>query len=297
MCNLRISGLLYRCVSLILCCIACPLTCQANPEIYRHTLASTVWIVNQDCTGSGVVVDLDLCLVLTNQHVVGDSSQVLVVFPKEKQDNGRLPEMTREYYLRHLTELAFEAEVIATDKDRDLALLKLKRIPAQARAVEIGTSAIPGENIHALGNPGASDALWVYSNGNVRANYYKTFSSGVQHRMQVLETTAPINPGDSGGPIVNNDGQLVAISQSYLQDGRLMSYGVDVSEIRWFISKVCRDNNLQPAASGKAESDKAAPLRTTLNSLLPDSEPDKKQVFENLLRFSTTAADISLKGT
>src|SRR5205085_2359511 len=52
----------------------------------------------------------------------------------------------------------------------------------------------------------------------------------------VLETTSPINSGDSGGPVVNKSGELVAISQSLSPSARLVTYSVDISEVRAFLS-------------------------------------------------------------
>jgi len=98
----------------------------------------------------------------------------------------------------------------------------------------------------------------IYTAGYVRANYYKSVDN---RKMQVVETSAPINEGDSGGPILNADGQLVGITQSYRREGRLVSNGVDISEVRWFVEKV-RDQ-MAAAAAGQGDSNPNQPRAET----------------------------------
>lgn len=222
---------------LILVAAIMPVRCQANPQIYKETLPATAWILTSDAMGSGVLISTEERLVITNQHVVGSEIEVRVVFPVCQDKHWR---SERQYYVDRLDQLAIVGRVLATDVDRDLALVQVSRLPTQVHEIKLGQSVHPGDEVHSLGNPGTSDALWIYTYGKVRSVYYKTFRGKLPHRMEVVEISSPINPGDSGGPIVNNRGQLVAISQSYLIQGRLVSYGVNVSEISWFLEKVKR---------------------------------------------------------
>lgn len=175
--------------------------------------------------------------IVTNQHVVAGHPTVKVFFPAE--NNGAI-ESELDYYHANRHQLEIEGKVIAVCPRRDLALIELVRVPSDVAAIPFGESAKPGQLLHSIGNPSASDALWVYTNGYVRANYFKTFN---ERRMQVVETSAPINPGDSGGPIVNSQGQLVGISQSYNTEGRLVSNGVDICEVIWFVNKQRRQSS------------------------------------------------------
>ena len=71
----------------------------------------------------------------------------------------------------------------------------------------------------------------------MRSVYKKNFSTGAgEHNFKVVETQSPINSGDSGGPVVNNDGELVAISQAISPKARLVSYNVDVTEVTAFLA-------------------------------------------------------------
>jgi tetratricopeptide (TPR) repeat protein len=96
-----------------------------------------------------------------------------------------------------------------------------------------------------MGNAGG-DALWVFNSGIVKAVYQKELSDGGlrRRRFQCVETTEPINPGDSGGPVVNDSGELVAVNDSHQlfdENGRpvsLMTFAIDVSEVRAFLDEV-----------------------------------------------------------
>ncbi len=95
----------------------------------------------------------------------------------------------------------------------------------------------PGDAVDSLGNPGSTDALWVYTSGTVRSVYKKQFRTSVgEHDFTVVETQAPINTGDSGGPVLNSAGELVAVSQAISPSARLVSYAVDISEVRDFLN-------------------------------------------------------------
>src|SRR5690606_28832556 len=94
-----------------------------------------------------------------------------------------------------------------------------------------------GESVESIGNPGTTDALWVYTSGTVRSVYQKTFRTGAgEHDFRVVETQAPINSGDSGGPVLNSKGELIAIAQAIAPNARLVSYSIDISEVRTFLA-------------------------------------------------------------
>jgi S1-C subfamily serine protease len=193
--------------------------------------------------GSGALVDRPRKLVVTNYHVVGEEAEVMVLFPAFDTDGTVIAERSayrdKEAELRRSGRLT-DARVVARDSRCDLALLELDRLPEDARAVPLAAaSPRPGQQVHSIGNPGVSDALWLYSRGTVRQVYRKTFvpDGGFEVRARVVETQSPINPGDSGGPVVNDRGELVAVVQSaYVgrpgKEVRLLSVFIDVSELK-----------------------------------------------------------------
>ncbi len=217
-----------------------PQAAWGNAELYNQTLKATTWILAKNSegtsSGTGVLVDKERKLVITNAHVVGDA-RATVLFFAETKENGR-PETSRSHYLTNVRKLGIRGRVIAVDRKRDLALVELDRLPESAEQIEMAEDSVgPGEEVDSIGNPGSTDALWVYTKGSVKAVYKKQFRTGAgEHDFMVVETTSPINSGDSGGPVVDRNGKLIAISQAIAPKARSVSYSVDITEIKAFMS-------------------------------------------------------------
>lgn len=211
----------------------------ADEKNYARALPSTVWIISSDAeektsTGTGVFVDAEKRLVLTNAHVVGDSRSAVVFFPEKESQQ---PIVQRKHYLDNVLKLAQQGKIVAVDRRRDLALIELPKVPERARVMELAANSVtPGSHVDMIGNPGGGEVLWAYTSGTVRLVYDKKFKSDHgEHEFRVVETQSPIKPGDSGGPVVNAEGQLVAIAQSFSPQMNLVSYCVDISEIKDFL--------------------------------------------------------------
>lgn len=218
-----------------------PQAAFADAKVYQRTLRSTVWIIAKSqqgySTGSGVLVNRKKKQIVTNFHVVGASKEVLVFFPQF--EDGRLV-AERNHYIDGADSFGIRGNVLLADQKRDLALVELTSLPEDAPAIELAEAGPgPGEMVHSIGNPSASGVLWPYTSGTVRSVYRKQFRTQAgEHDMRIVETQSPINPGDSGGPVVNGEGKLVAISQSLDPQARLMSYCVDIAEVVTFLKEV-----------------------------------------------------------
>ncbi len=226
-------------VVMTIICLGLSQFALADVETYQKTLVSTTWVLaktnGETSSGAGVLVDSEKKLVVTNAHVVGDARAAVIFFPDISEGK---PKFERTHYLENVKKLGIRGRILAVDRKRDLALVELDRIPEGAVAIPLAAESIgPGENIQSIGNPGSTDALWVYTSGTVRSVYQKSFSTGGgEHDFKVVETQAPINSGDSGGPVVNSRGELVAISQAISPKARLVSYSVDISELKAFLA-------------------------------------------------------------
>jgi tetratricopeptide (TPR) repeat protein len=225
-------------VTLLAVCIG-PARAEGPAEdVYARTLRGTALVITPTTVGTGWVIDLDQGLLVTNEHVVTRNEKVVVIFPTYGKD-GR-PVAERSYYRRQAPR--FAAEVIDADGPRDLAVIRLKEKPPEGvTAVKLAEQdPRPGDRVHSIGNPGASDALWVYSAGTVRQIYRKEwrYQSGPVHEARVVETQAAINPGDSGGPVVNDAGELVAVVSGKLPEASLMSWCIAASEAREYVEQV-----------------------------------------------------------
>jgi S1-C subfamily serine protease len=224
-----------------------PARAQDNKQIYLDGMKSAVIVFAADGQGSGSVIDLKQGLILTNWHVVNGSQQVDIVFPLwEKGETTSRPVAERERYKRQLPQLKLKAKVVTSEEAVDLAVVKLidpSKIPAITRAIRFAKeSPFPGEKVLAIGNPGASDACWIPSPGEVRSVYRKEWKAGVgsdvsSHRSMIVEATSPISPGDSGGPCYNNKTEMVGVTQGSLisRVAQGYSYFIDVTEVKKFL--------------------------------------------------------------
>jgi hypothetical protein len=219
--------------------LSSPLTVFADAKVYSEALPSTTWVLTKtggkNSSGTGVLIDAEKKLIVTNFHVVGEARAAIIFFPAMKNDK---PIVERKHYVDAVKTLGIRGRVLAVDRKRDLALIQIDKVPEGAVAIKLATaSPDPGESVESIGNPGSSDALWVYTSGTVRSVYKKQFRTGAgDHEFNVVETQAPINTGDSGGPVVNAKGELVAVSQAISPSARLVSYSVDVTEVKAFIN-------------------------------------------------------------
>src|SRR5262245_37941009 len=243
-------------------------------NVYQRVLKSTVWVVLIDdlgngrariASGSGALIDVRERLVLTNYHVVRTAPTAKVMFPIfNKNELVAEKEHYQNLVLRGGGGLT--GKVIAKEARADLALIQLDRLPPGAAALALAANGVgPGEDVHSIGNPAASGALWAYTRGSVKAVYRKSFrTSGPNGEgafeidARVVETSSPVNAGDSGGPVVNGNGELVAITQGHLSDetARSISYFIDLSEIKTFLKAKGHGRVLtQPAVVSTAATD------------------------------------------
>ncbi|HEX2172325.1 MAG TPA: trypsin-like peptidase domain-containing protein, partial [Dehalococcoidia bacterium] len=140
-------------------------------------------------TGSGVVID-GRGLVLTNQHVVAGARTVRVRF-----SGGA----------------AREATELGTDRGNDLALLRVD-LPPGAPVAELGDSdAVQvGEPAIAIGSPFGLDQ--TVTQGIISAVHRNWSPDGGRTRQNLIQTDTPLNPGNSGGPLLNAAGQVIGIN-------------------------------------------------------------------------------------
>ena len=152
-------------------------------------------------SGSGVIIDMQGHIV-TNNHVVGDASEVEV----------RLSDKTK-----------FIAQVIGKDPDTDLAVLKISTDRSLPSASFGDSGAVKvGQWVMAVGNPFGLDrtvTLGVVSGigrDNMNLSRYENF----------IQTDASINPGNSGGPLFNMHGEVVGINTAIINFAQGIGFAI-----------------------------------------------------------------------
>lgn len=155
----------------------------------------------REATGSGVIISQDGYIV-TNNHVVEGADELTVTLNDNRE---------------------FSAKIIGTDKQTDLALIKVNAKDLPAITIANSDDLKVGEWVLAVGNP-------YNLNNTVTAGIVSSKSRGLGASANGIEsfiqTDAAINPGNSGGALVNTRGELVGINAMlYSQTGSFTGYG------------------------------------------------------------------------
>ena len=190
-----------------------------NPVAFEET--DTKEII-RGATGTGSLISSE-GLIVTNYHVVENANQVWV-YPYAKKFDLEKSEK-------------FLAIVVATNKVTDLAILKVYGISSNNRPVPFGNmdSISVGDEVYAIGHP---DSLhWSITDGiisNIRKNYdFKKFDL----KADLIQNTAPILGGSSGGPLLNERGQIIGVN-TIGDSSANFNFAVGVNHIRNLLEKV-----------------------------------------------------------
>jgi S1-C subfamily serine protease len=246
--------------------LAASATAKANSAVYQQTLHSTAWVLspvdaNSNSTGTGVLVDAQRRLLVTNFHVVEQRKDVVVFFPS--YEDGEPVALSR-HYTGNFARLGIKGKVLVAEPKRDLAVIQLDRLPAGVQAIPLARRSIgPGALIHGIGNSDSNNGtLWRYNSGPVRGVFPKRITSGNKNVKQftieakVIESQMATNPGDSGGPIVNDSAELVGIHHGNANGQLLVSFAIDITEVKSILSSVTSSSK---AASSDEEEVAARP--------------------------------------
>ncbi|MBT8377397.1 MAG: S1C family serine protease, partial [Bacteroidia bacterium] len=146
--------------------------------------------------------------VITNLHVIEDAKYGYVTISGESK--------------KHKIE-----GYLAVDKTNDLALLSVPTLVGVSIEIN-GNNPEIGERIYAIGNPkGLSGTI---SEGII--SVIRTFDNE-----ELIQITAPISPGSSGGPVINNNGQLIGVSVGTLDAGQNLNFAIPTKYVTKLIEK------------------------------------------------------------
>jgi S1-C subfamily serine protease len=187
---------------------------QNNINVYRKVIPTVVNItstavafdffygpVPQQGQGSGFIID-SAGHILTNYHVIAGARQVEVTLWNKKK---------------------YRAEVIGSDRQKDLAVLQIPAKNLTSATLGDSKSLEVGQKVYAIGNPfglnGTMTRGIISSIRSVRGPE----GGGID---QAIQTDAAINPGNSGGPLLNSHGEVIGINSMIFTGGAEQSAGV-----------------------------------------------------------------------
>ena len=167
-------------------------------EVYQKANPSVVYIITTSGGGSGFVFNEEGYIV-TNHHVVSNSSSFEVVFADGERARGSL---------------------VGSDPDSDLAVLEVDQLPEGVQPLPLARfeDLTVGQFVIAIGNPfgeQGSMSLGIVSGLGRSLTSQRDIGMGSTYSLpQVIQTDAPINPGNSGGPLLNLNGEVVGINSA-----------------------------------------------------------------------------------
>ena len=173
-------------------------------QIYREAAPGVVRVTQAQGQGSGFVIDSE-GHILTNAHVVDGAGPVFVSFSNEDR---------------------VQATIVGKDDSTDTALLKVTESADALRPLALGTSTSVdvGDPVVAIGNPFGLDR--TITSGIVSAVARQIKAPNGFPINNALQTDAAINHGNSGGPLLNMQGQVIGINSQIADSGIDANVGV-----------------------------------------------------------------------
>ena len=188
---------------------------QQNIAVYKKALPSVVNILStavsfdffygpvpQQGQGSGFILDKQ-GHILTNNHVIDNAQKVEVTLSDKHK---------------------YKATVVGVDKAHDLALLQINNVPdLQPATLSESNSLTVGQRVYAIGNPfGLSGTM---TRGIISA-IRSIRGPGNSPIEDAIQTDAAVNPGNSGGPLLNSRGEVIGITTLIANNGADQSSGI-----------------------------------------------------------------------
>ena len=205
---------------------------DAQRKVFERCAPGVTLIQRSGAIGTGIIISED-GLILTNRHVVLNAPYVAVSFYEMKSEDGN--------------PLVFRGEVVAADKVRDLALVRVDDPPQNLHVFELDAAVgvQVGDELIAIGHP--LGLVWTPTQGSasrVRDDFSWEYQL-TNNKAKVIQFQTPISPGNSGGPLLTKDGKLVGVNSFGQGGGQNLNFAVHVEEIVEFVS----NNKNYPAAN------------------------------------------------
>ena len=179
---------------------------QSPADITAHAMPAIVSVRAGDSLGTGFVVRSD-GWVATNFHVVRGATEIVVVFSNHKE----FPVV----------------EIMNANRLHDLVILRIDAKSLPVLPVGNSDAVRAGDSVLAIGHPlGLEDTV---SNGLISAVRH------VHDNLDVLQVSAPIAPGSSGGPLFNDRGEVIGVATAFMKSGQNLNFGLPSKYVKELI--------------------------------------------------------------
>lgn len=183
--------------------------------------------------GSGVIISED-GYILTNNHIINSSSS------SSYYEVGKANKIT--VYLYN-DETEYEGTIVGTDEQTDLAVIKIDKTGLTAAELGDSDSVQVGEFAMAIGNPlGMQSSV---SSGTISAVNRSVTSDNVTYKL--IQTDAAINSGNSGGALVNSQGQVIGINTLKMSGSGIegMGFAIPINSTKDIYSQLIQYNKVK----------------------------------------------------
>ena len=202
---------------------------QTAQEIAKAAFDSTVLLVMEDANGQPLSLGSGFFVrngeIASNLHVVEEASR----------GYAKLVGQAEKYDIQGVT---------AVDAERDLVVLKISAAHTQALPLGNSDTLQVGESVYAVGNPQGLEG---------------TFSEGIVSSIRqvgsdkLLQITAPISPGSSGGPVLNGKGEVIGVSVATFRSGQNLNFAIPSNYLKALQAKAGPAKPLAQAKPVKAD--------------------------------------------
>ena len=177
--------------------------------------------------GSGIVIDTR-GHILTNNHVIDGTDRLRVTFGDSKQVNAKVVGKDEE------TDLAIVRAELDTNSNDEITLQPANFGNSEELKV--------GQIVMALGNPfGLTGGPTVTAGIISSLNRNVQFDNGI---LELVQTDAAINPGNSGGPLINTNGEVVAINTAKIPYGQGIGFAVPINTVKSVLTDLVENGHV-----------------------------------------------------